>query len=306
MGITDLYSKRLKFECGETVDIFVYDYIPKSLRIQIIHIWNDAFGIFEDTPVGYIEPIYKHIHDGLCREYGVFELSNKSGLGSFREIVHDYFLNIQDVEKVLDVVELSFQYLIRNSDLLTSDKKNLTTNAAIEELNIRFTQNGVGYQFESGKIIRIDSTIIHKEVVKPVLNFLNFHEYKGANEEFLKAHEHYKAQRYKECLNECLKSFESVMKIICGKRKWSYDQKDTANRLIEICFANNLIPNYLQSQFTAVRSALESGIPTARNRTSGHGQGTLQANVPDYFARYILNLTATTILFLVEAEQKLP
>ncbi len=96
------------------------------------------------------------------------------------------------------------------------------------------------------------------------------------------------------------------MKIICDKHNWIYDQNDTAKKLIQICFDNNLIPSFLQSQFTALKSVLESGIPTARNKTSGHGQGITQAVVPYYFVRYVLNLTATTILFLVEAEKELP
>lgn len=38
--------------------------------------------------------------------------------------------------------------------------------------------------------------------------------YKGASQEFLAANEHYRHGRYKECLNDCLKAFESTMKII--------------------------------------------------------------------------------------------
>jgi hypothetical protein len=44
-------------------------------------------------------------------------------------------------------------------------------------------------------------------------------KFDGANEEYLKAHEHYRHRRNKECLTECLteclKAFESTMKIIC-------------------------------------------------------------------------------------------
>jgi hypothetical protein len=87
------------------------------------------------------------------------------------------------------------------------------------------------------------------------------------------------------------------MKTICDKRKWSHSQDDTAKRLIEICFASDLIPGYLQSQFGALKSVLESGIPTAGNKTSGHGQGAAQSVVPDHLVQYVLNLTATTIYF---------
>lgn len=71
----------------------------------------------------------------------------------------------------------------------------------------------------------MDSEFSHSEVVKPTMSFLADPIYKGANEEFLKAHEHYREGRYKECLNECLKAFESCLKTICQKRSWEYDDK---------------------------------------------------------------------------------
>ncbi len=167
-------------------------------------------------------------------------------------------------------------------------------------------EHRIGYQLESGKIIRIDSKFMHSEVVKPALTVLADNMYKGANDEFLKAHEHYRHGRYKECLNECLKSFESTMKAIYTKRGWSYNEKDTAHRLIGICFQNKLIPDYLQSKFNSLQSSLESGIPTVRNRTSAHGQGSEISEVPSYLASYLLHLTATTILLLADAEKALP
>jgi len=170
----------------------------------------------------------------------------------------------------------------------------------------RFREQGVGYQYESGEIIRVDSQIIHSEAVKPVLRLLSAHRFQGANEEFLQAHEHYRHGRYKECLNDCLKAFESTMKTICDKQGWSYQPTDTAKKLINVCFQNALIPTYLQNQVTSLRSSLESGVPTVRNKLGGHGQGSQPCIVPQYFAAYQLHMTASTILFLIEAEKALP
>ena len=88
----------------------------------------------------------------------------------------------------------------------------------------------MGYQYESGQIIRVDSQLIHNAVVKPALLLLRSDHLKGANSEFLSAHKHYREQEYKECLNDCLKAFESVMKGICEKRKWAYDHGDAAKK----------------------------------------------------------------------------
>lgn len=64
--------------------------------------------------------------------------------------------------------------------------------------------------------------------------------------------------------------------------------------------SNNLIPDYLQSQFNSLRSIIESGILTIRNRLGGHGQGHTPTQVDDKMTRYALNLTGANIIFLVE------
>jgi hypothetical protein len=82
--------------------------------------------------------------------------------------------------------------------------------------------------------------------------------------------------------------------------------RDTAKTLIEICFKNGLLPGFLQSHYSALRSTLESELPTLRNKMGGHGQGTEVITVPQHYAAYALHLTASAIQFLVEAEKDLP
>jgi hypothetical protein len=177
--------------------------------------------------------------------------------------------------------------------------------AAIEELNARFREHGVGFQFTEGEIIRIDSELIHAEVVKPALALLHAKHFAGAQAEFLKAHEHYRHDNHKEALAECLKAFESAMKAICEKRKWKYDAKWSSKALIQACFDNGLIPAFWQQHFAALRSLLESGIPTARNRLGGHGQGAEVLEVPGYLVAHVLHMTAAAIVFLAEADRSM-
>ena len=216
-------------------------------------------------------------------------------------------MNHADHEQVLDIIEVSFRFAINRitTNYYGPQLSQKAVENAIAELNTRFREHGVGYQYESGDMIRVDSQLIHAEVVKPVLNLLTATEYGGANAEFLKAFEHYRKGDTKECLNECLKAFESTMKAICTTRKWAFKPTDTASALIDVCFKNDLIPALMQSHIGGVRSALESGIPTVRNRLSGHGQGARVVDVPPHYASYMLHLTATTIQFLVESEKAL-
>ncbi|MBV6622342.1 MAG: hypothetical protein KI793_05185 [Rivularia sp. (in: Bacteria)] len=300
----DIFSKRQKRLRGEVPDIYQYDSIPNPLRVQIVHIMNDALGDYRDSEN---QAIYKAIHEVLCREYGRFYLVEEGNLlfGEYGKDVTKFLVNTSNTDEALDVVELSFRVIdihYRQKQIRYNVQPKITPDRAIEELNARFKEHGVGYQYESGQIIRVDSQIIHDNAVKPALHLLSYVRFKGANEEFLQAHEHYRHKRYKECLNDCLKALESTMKTICDNQGWAYESRDTAKKLIGICFNNNLIPIFLETQLSSLRQNLESGIPTIRNKLGGHGQGSEQIIVPEYFASYQLNMTASTILLLVEAE----
>ena len=301
MGVYDLFSKRQKRLRGEVSDTYQYDAVPDKLRVQFYHICKDALtddGRFEG------EAISSAIKNVICREYGLRDMPNQFDQNE-TTVLFDFLYSSKDTEQVLDIIELYARFI----DLGIREEKwnsRLSPDGAIIELNDRFKENRFGYQYESGQIIRLDSQFIHSELVKPALQILTDKIYKGANEEFLSAHGHYRKGRYKECIVDCLKSFESTMKSICDKRGWSYDpKKDTASKLIEILFKKKLVPDYMQSHFTSLRSTLESGVPAVRNKTSGHGQGAIPKPVPDYIAAYALHLTATTILFLAKADEAL-
>jgi len=307
MPISDIFSKRQKKKQGNVPDVFQYNKLPQEFRVQVVHILRDAIGLPQRSYEGLYgdaHEVYKTIHNLLCREYGLFSLVDNSD-GNFANSIFNFFLNAE-TDKALDLIEFSFRVisnLENNYSYHRSTGTSMNSSDAVAELNFRFFEHSIGYQFEANEIIRVDSKVAHAEIIKPALqNLISDKAYAGANDEFLKAHEHYRHGRYKECLNECLKSFESTMKAICKKQKWQYNELDTAKKLLDTCFQNNLIADYLQQHFSSLRSGLESGIPTVRNRLAGHGQGTEQVIVPAYISQYLLNLTATSILMLCEAE----
>jgi hypothetical protein len=311
MAIFDLFSKRMKRQKIDVQEVYIYDDIPSKLRIQIVHILKDCLGNereFADYHA-QVRDGYEYIVDALCREYGVFQLRESKGYERHvMEELFNFFLNESDCEKTLDVIELSFKFIdgyARQYDYRHRPESSELSDHAIQELNARFKENGVGYQFEGGEIIRVDSQFIHAESVKPALQLLNNRKYTGVQQEFLNAFEHYRHKRYKESINEALKAFESTMKAICKKQRWPYSEKDTSKPLLEICFKNNLIPEFWQSHMGGLRSVLEGGIPTGRNRLGGHGQGADLIEVPEHIAAYILHLTASTIVYLVKSEQAL-
>lgn len=284
-------------------DVYQYTNIPNEFRVQVVHIVRDTIG--EDSNYDTESALlYRLIHQTLCKEYGVFSLKKYNN--SNYEAIFDYFLAEKNYEKCLDIIEICFKIIdgyIRSNHWKFRELSQKPDDA-IEELNIRFKEVGLGYQFESGELVKVDSQFIHSDVVKPTLQILGKHSnYRGANDEFLSAHEHYRHQRYKECLNDCLKSFESLMKAIHKKHSWQFNDTDTAKKLINSCLSNNLVPEYLQNQFSSIRILLESGTPTIRNKEGGHGQGSEITKVPEYLASYTLHLTATNLLFLAKCEE---
>ncbi|MEL1242989.1 hypothetical protein AAEO56_01835 [Flavobacterium sp. DGU11] len=289
MAIFNIFSKRQKSLRGEIPEVYQHNNIPQKLRIQIGHIFNELI-----TDKHYI---YDDAHNILCREYGKYTLDSNANSGF--EAVLNYLVITKSTEEVIDIVEVVLKSIeIFNYSCNIWDRIN--PQDAIEELNIRFKESGVGYSYENGEVIRVDSTYTHIEITKPTIALLWNNKFLGANEEYMKAHQHYKDGRNKECLADCLKAFESTLKIICDEKGWIFGATDTSKKLIQICFQNGLVPTFTQNQFTSLQNLLESGIPTIRNKLGGHGQGNIPQKVDDEMTRYAMNLTGSNIIFLIE------
>ncbi|MDA9414084.1 hypothetical protein XH81_04290 [Bradyrhizobium sp. CCBAU 25360] len=316
MAVFDLYSKRRKRELGQTPDVFTYDEIPEGLRTQVVHIWSDAIGepSLSEWHSEDMRQWYHEIAKVLRREYSVFKLVSRymdpnDPRDAQRELT-EWFLAEKDAARVLDAIELSFRVINNVCGEFNyagrGDRAAKIAKEALEELNARFKEYGVGYQYTDGQIVRVDSQLVHKEVVVPALTVLRGKAFNNAQGEFLSAYEHFRHGKKQEALVDCYKCFESTMKVICTKRKWPFDPKAAAKDLVNVCMSNNLMPAYWQAHFNGLRSVLESAISTPRNRQAGHGAGAGPApEVPDELVSYVLHMTAATVLFLAEAEKRL-
>jgi len=304
--VFNLFSKRQKQLRGEFPEVFVYDTVPMPLRVQIVHIVGDVLGNDEWSDPNRAVEVYKELRNILAREYGVFSLGQGQGP---REELLNFFLQTPDTERALDCVELFLKAAVAygdDYDYKRYTKPSMEPKDAIAEVNLRFKEHGIGYQFADNELLRVDSQLIHANAVIPALHLLSGDSFSTANQEFLRAFEHYRHGRNEEAIADALKSLESVLKVIAFARKWPAKETDTAKVLLDVVFQNGLIPAYLQSEFGALRSVLESGVPTVRNRQAGHGQGVVPRAVPDYLVSYILHLTASSVLFLVSANKSMP
>ena len=172
---------------------------------------------------------------------------------------------------------------------------------ALEEINVRFRQASVGYQFADANIIRLDSEYAHEEIVKPALSLLRRPEFAGAQEEFLRAHKHYRGGENPQAITEAAKAFESTLKAVCDIKGWEYSRGSRASDLLKKVRVKRLWPDYLDTSFDQLLATLNSGLPKVRNEDGAHGQGSVPRQTPHYVAAYALNLAATKIVFIGEA-----
>jgi hypothetical protein len=142
-------------------DSLTYE-LPEGLRAQIVQLWEKAFGPDERYHPGP-HMAYKEIHRILCEEHKFYpqlpQVSHRSL--ALRELIAEYFLYIADTSKALGVVQVVFstmeQMLHRRIEMwgCLDDPFSLSKYRSpeiIDELNRRFRENNVGYQYVQGRI----------------------------------------------------------------------------------------------------------------------------------------------------------
>lgn len=298
MALPQLFSRRKRAVSNVVTDVYVYDEMPKKIRIQIVQIIQEGLGCYEEYSrnVGY----WTFLVEQMRKEKGVFSLTDK--YDDYGEEFCNWLLNEREIPTFLDGVELAFRAIKDYVGEYESHK----TQRYVDEMNARMQEAGIGYEFQSDNIIQIDKQIIHNDVVLPALKLLHEPKFAGANDEYLGAHQFFRSGDYESCIIECCKAYESVLKVIGTKRNWAISLNDPASKLLAAAYSSGFIPQYMQTQFGALRAILESGVPTIRNRMAGHGSGGQVRRVDRHLAAYQLHQTAAAIVFLVEHDKATP
>ena len=303
MPVLDLFSYRNRRGAGSNPDVFIYDKLPRELKVQIVHIWQGAIG--PGSKSYCCDEGWQLIHNTVAREHGKFVLGSASWI-SDRCVL--YLLEGTSVDMALDLIEVSFVYIdrvVRDFGAYERQQHGISATAdeAVKELNTRFFRAGVGYQFEGGKIIRVDSELIHSKVVQPALQYLHEPGFEGPRDEFMKAHAHYRVGETKDAITDANNAFESTLKTICNQRRWPYQRGARASDLLKVVRDYDLLPDYLDNSFDQLAATLKSGLPRVREEEGAHGQGARPRETPAYVSAYALHLAAAKILFLIEAHK---
>lgn len=309
-----LYSQRIRDAEGEP-EVFAYDSFPEAFRNQFFHIVNrvlKSIDTLQENARGYYGSsenvsVSKSIVEKLCEDFsmekGLKYIPGNLYSGSNSIYALEMYCSNCSETDFLDLMDFIFESFSSNGFVCKTvcryyEADNLFQRA-IDELNHRLKQHRLGYEFINGEIIKKANTFAHESIVRPALKLLMDDEFRGAEDEYLIAYEHYRKGENKDAILNAAKAFESIMKAICEGLQYTYDKdKDTASRLNAILESNGFYPSYLRNHISGILQTLNTGVPVLRNKTSGHGQGATVSDYPDEYVEYALNLVATNMIFL--------
>ena len=163
MAVVDIFSKRQKRMRGDAAPANRCDFIPKQLRVQLVHI---VLGLLR-VKVGSSYPpsrvagelLEKVVMDLRC-EYGLFVLTgDRPRSRRFDTELLNFIVHDQRPEHVLDAVEHTLRIVGSTLDRWSFTKRERRRiEEAIEEINERFRGHGVGYHYDRdrGEFVRVE------------------------------------------------------------------------------------------------------------------------------------------------------
>ncbi|MGC2300305.1 MAG: hypothetical protein WA476_15960 [Acidobacteriaceae bacterium] len=141
MAIFERFSRRQKKLKGGACDVYKYDSVPATLRVQICHIWRKCLGQANIDYVGN-NPAYREIHIMSAEEFGLFNFP--SVLHGDAGAIVDFFTNRATPEQALDMIEIAFRIALRwHGDYPWKDlfRPSISSGEAIEDLNARLREH---------------------------------------------------------------------------------------------------------------------------------------------------------------------
>lgn len=294
-NIFDVFSKREQQESKKPRPI------SETFRNRYLMLLKEFFS-------SSIHETLIELHKKLCFLHGRHQLTKNAyqGMSPVDDVVS--FIMSCDDDHLLDSIEYIFQvlsfhkrhkeegFIKQINEFFLFDKlPYYLTQTVWEEVDSSFhgTPTKTQQLRELPKVIRKDSDVVHNTAVEPALTLLRKPDLLNANEEFLLALQDYRKGNYKDSVSKCCSALESVMKVICKRRKFNFNEKQTASPLLQTIINNSQLDSFWEQPIML--------IATIRNRLSySHGAGHEKKEVPEHVAKYSINATASAILLLCD------
>jgi len=293
MAFLELFSKR-----GKAPKTLGHD-IPTKVRKRLLMLLSrlrDGAGSF----------VFDQIQRRLIDRYGeITPCPEPSWDGPSIHPVVYHFLRCGD-EEALDFIEAVF----------TSTRDVAGAIELVEEMNRVFREEGIAFELTpmtqrtikgGGKmfgrtvdsfevdfpIIRDRGNSVQEENMKECLGLLTDSVFKIANDQFLKAHRHYRANEWDQTIAYCGSAFESALKAVLQKKGVAFKENATAQALIVESVKAGIFPQTYENSLI--------GIANVRNAMSDttHGRTPATQIIPDQKnAEHLLYVTAANIVFI--------
>ncbi len=290
-----------------------YSYaIPEKVRSRMLHtLQQHNEGWMGGRHYDFITLLQEVGQQLLARKGSLRASAYETARTSDHPVINHFF--VCSDEEALDFIELCFR-----ADTMGGDSEG--SRMAVAAFNRIFEEEGIGYELtlpatvdngpgllfgrtssgvrairiEFPKIIRKDERTVHDKAVKPALEALRDPRLATANSELLNAFEEVREGNYPDAITSCGAAFESVLKIICDVKGWTYDvNRGTCAKLVGSCRDQGL--------FFSFYAPIFEGVGTVRNKLGdAHGKGPKPAHVATReHAEHMIAMTCTHIDFLV-------
>ncbi len=299
----NIYSQRIKDT--DEVEPYFYEMVNERIR--------NSFNIFFGKFVGsnYNKFIIKSIED-FCETKGLYistwtesHLCSGSSYSinnckqDLRKLIDDYMM--PDILDFIDICIANLNIEILESVDYQKCNLQLLKISFIDLLNEMLEHNNLGYELVNDIIVTKQSDFLHIEAVCKPLTLLKNEEFNGALKEFENAIVKYTEHDYEHTIIEACKAYESTMKSILDKLGVEYDKdRCTASALLNLLKEKGLFDSFMADSLSKVTNILSSGLPTVRNKVSGHGDGLEIVEVKRSYASFAINLAGTYIVLLID------
>jgi len=210
-----------------------------------------------------------------------------------------YLLNSNNNEDYLDLIDCCCIFAYCRANDLEKYK------TSIDDLDIIFKMNGIGYEVYEGKLIQIFNAKMHEEIIRPSLMIIHNPLFKTANEELISAFDKFKAKDNPGAILSASNAVESTIKVISKELKIKIDNSKPISVLIKTLCDERFFDTFLNDQINSLTKLLQSS-SCARNATSvGHGTEGKMFNTDDELVKYAIDSAASNILYLVRRFERI-
>lgn len=170
-----------------------------------------------------------------------------------------------------------------------------------KEVNAVFRECDVPWLFADGRLVKIDAKQFERDLKLKALETMRELKdteprYQGAYDELKKAVEYLGRGDYAEAVTNAAKSYESVLKVICGQSSETSTANELTRRIVKE--GKIVLPQSLGGD--AFQSNVLMSLPLIRNKAAAHGAGAAERGLDKPLANLAVNLACALNTYLIQ------